>query len=298
MVTEYNYEGKAMGTEFSIAIICDSKTVADTKATEIQAQIHSYETRFSRFKRESELSQLNTKKDMVVSDTFLSVVEEAYALFVRTKGVFNPLLQIERLGYDRSFETISQENAIEPGEEYDIDFTTTTIDQSSNRIILQEGQKLDFGGFLKGYLATKLCTALMRDAKGITGAIVNIGGDLHACGSDVDGKPFVFEIFNPITNTNLEVILTNQSLATSGTYKRTWQHGDTQVHHILDASGTHNPQTDIVSASVIHTEGSTAEAYAKVFLGAGVEEALRIISDEKCSYIIIRQNGTIERNTL
>jgi thiamine biosynthesis lipoprotein len=286
-----------MGTEFSIALVCDLKTVADAEAAALEAQIQAYEKRFSRFIPESELSQLNIQKDMIVSDVFFEVIQEAYALFVQTKGIFNPLIQIERLGYDKSFETISPLNAIEPSDVYNIDFTTTVIDTVAKRIILQVGQKLDFGGFLKGYLATKLCTSLM-DKEGITGAIVNIGGDLHACGLDATEVPFVFEVYNPITHKNIEVTLTNKSLATSGTYKRTWQYRNTSVHHILDSTGTKNPETDVVQASIIHAQGSVAEAYAKVFLSVGTKKARRVIDDQSFLYITIHTTGTIESNIL
>lgn len=145
MVKEFEYAGKAMGTDYSVAIVCDSKELADKTYEQVKKDIHAYETRFSRFLPTSELSQLNKQRDMVVSETFLKVTTKAYQLFIETHGAFNPLMQIARFGYEKSRddESYTPKNNIK--ESYDINFSTTMIDPKTRRIRLQEGQKLDFG---------------------------------------------------------------------------------------------------------------------------------------------------------
>ena len=295
---EYEYTGNAMGTEFSIAIISDSEELANRLGTHAEEKIHLYENQFSRFLPESELSLLNARKDALVSESFLNVTEEAKALYSQTQGVFNPLVQIGRLGYHKSFALLDDMHKEKLDEPYNIDFNETRIDSTRKRIVLQEGQKLDFGGFLKGYLAELLCTEMMNASPLVAGAIVNIGGDIHARGRDALGSKFIFQVYNPISkNSDQEVTLYNESLATSGTYKRTWEKDGEKIHHILDANGVENPKTDIVSASVIHERGGSAEAYAKVFLSLGEKEALRILAHEHLSYILIKNNGEIITNT-
>ena len=294
MMREYEYNGKAMGTEFSIAIISDSEELANTLAAKAEAKIHAYEKQFSRFLPESELSLLNVQKDAIVSENFLLVVQEAYSLYKETEGIFNPLVQIERLGYTTSFDTLDTQQKFKSEEPYTIDFSKTFIEPASRRIVLQEGQKLDFGGFLKGHLAEILSIEIEKSSPLVTGVIVNIGGDIHAQGLDAHSAQFVFQIYNPLSKkSDLEVPLLNTSLATSGTYKRTWENDETMIHHILDATGTQNPDTDIVSASVIHPKGSTAEAYAKVFLSLGEKEAMQILQSEHLAYVLIKNNGEV-----
>lgn len=289
---EYEYNGKAMGTDFSISIITDSQKVADVLAREAIEQISAYENCFSRFLPDSELSILNREKSGVVSERFMAVVQRAYTLFVATKGIFNPLVQIERLGYRTTFSDTS-DTAEEP---YDIDFSSTKIDLHTRLITLGHGQKFDFGGFLKGYLAELLATKI-KNVPCIQGVIINLGGDIHTLGVDENADTFVFDIYNPFTQKEaLSVPLHNQSLATSGTYKRQWHTAQGMTHHILNAQGTHNPASDIVSASVIATDGATAEAYAKVFLSVGETEAQQILQDKQLSFIVIKNDGTIVTN--
>lgn len=287
-----------MGTDFSFSIVSDSEEVANTLAHISIEKICSYESRFSRFLPQSELSVLNREKDKIVSDTFFAVTNEAHKLFTSTRGIFNPLVQIERLGYTSDFNSLT-ETLLSEDEEYSIDFSETRIDPHTNRITLLPGQKLDFGGFLKGYLATRLAREIKNRSALISGVIVNIGGDMHTEGLDENGNEFVFTIFNPKTgHDDMFGTLKNRSLATSGIYTRAWKRNGANVHHILDSGGTQNPDSDIISASVIHDDGGTAEAYAKVFIALGLTKAQSLFKDEDIKYLLITKAGDVMSNII
>lgn len=283
---EYEYSGKAMGTEFDIAIVTSDDTHVEHIATQAMREIEDAEKRFSRFQKDSELSTLNRTKKMEVSPELLEAILKAYELFEATKGVFNPLVQISRFGYDKSFPEMSG-IANERGD-YDIDFSSVIINKDASTVTLMPGQELDFGGFLKGFIAEKTCRNIMKN-EGVTGAVVNLGGDIHARGTDAEGKSFIFDIFNPVTEQDdFSLPLSNESLATSGTYKRKWGKEGAIMHHILDATGMKNPDSDIVSASVVHEDGGKADAYAKVFLSLGPERALGMLGSDVTQYHLIR----------
>ena len=298
MIEEFEYNGKAMGTEYSIAIVCKDKKLA-FKVYEIgKKDIEEYESIFSRFLPNSELSILNKKKSMVVSPVFFKTTLKAYQLFNKTKGIFNPLVSVSRLGYDKSFSELENSKNIKENEPYDIDFSTVIIDKNKSYIKLGEGQSLDYGGFLKGYLAEIIAEKIKSYSSEIKGVIVNIGGDIHTKGLDKNGDRFVFNIYNPILkNEDIVVTLYNQSLATSGTYKRSWFNFSKKIHHILDISGFQNPDNDIISVSVIHKDGSYSEAYTKVFLNVDHEKALELLGEKNIDFIIIKNNGEIIKST-
>lgn len=303
MIKEFEHIGKAMGTDYSIAIVGNSEQEAKEMYNVASKTIEDYEAKFSRFIPTSELSVLNEKKDMIVSPEFLEVTLQSYKLFTLTHGIFNPLVQVARFGYNKTFDELknnpSVDNSAKADEQYDIDFSTTTIDEQSSRITLRVGQKLDFGGFLKGYLAEKIAKRLMLDYPRTTGVVINLGGDIHTRGLDENGNKFVFHIYNPVLdNEEIAITLYNQSLATSGTYKRKWMHNGLEVNHVLDPSGNENPITNIVSASVIHQSGSAAEGYAKVFLSLGSINTLKVLGQKEISYVTINNHGEIIKNIL
>lgn len=295
---EFEYSGKAMGTHFHVAVVCNSRRVADEAYGIAKSTIEAYEARFSRFLPQSELSVLNESKDMVVSGIFLDATLKARQLFDETRGVFNPLVQIARFGYDRTFAEL-KDSGQRDETPYDIDFSSTVIDQAASRVRLGPGQKLDYGGFLKGYLAQSIAKDIEAYSRDIGGVVVNIGGDIHARGVDEEGREFVFYIYNPTAkNDDIIVMLHNQSLATSGTYKRQWMHSGKKTHHILGASGvpSDGDASDTVSASVVCADGGRAEAYAKVFLLLGPQEAVHLLGTDGFSFVTINTEGEVTQN--
>lgn len=293
VMQEFEYSGKAMGVDYHVAMVCSSWQGADAAYTIAKSTIEAWDARFSRFVPQSELSVLNANKDMTVSSAFLDATLKARQLFGETRGVFNPLVQIARFGYDRTFADLKDEGASDETP-YDIDFSSTLIDPDTSRVRLGPGQKLDYGGFLKGYLAEIVAKKIESYSRDISGVVVNLGGDIHARGVDEGGKEFVFYIYNPVTkNEDLPVTLHNQSLATSGTYKRHWMHAGKRTHHILGASGVPGDGSGVVSASVVCADGGRAEAYAKVFLLLGPEHAAKLLGTEGFSFVTITTEGQI-----
>lgn len=304
---EFEYTGRAMGTEYSVSVVCDSSALAAEMFEIAKKEIQEYEARFSRFLPTSELSILNEKKSMVVSETFLTALQKAYELFVDTKGIFNPLVQISRFGYNKSFndpdfdktgqtqKSLAQNN----DEPYDIDFSSVVINPATSYVHLKPGQRLDFGGFLKGYLAEIIAKKIKSHSPRIVGVIVNLGGDIHTQGFDENGNKFIFDIFNPVSeNKNVYIALQNQSLATSGTYKRSWLRSGEKIHHVLDVTGKKNSGSDIVSASIIHENGAQAEAYAKVFLTMSPKQAMKFLRNNSILFVVVRSDGEVTKNVV
>lgn len=293
---EFEYSGKAMGVDYHVAVVCSSRQVADAAYAMAKSAIEACDARFSRFVPHSELSLLNEAHDMEVSAEFLNATLKARRLFEETRGVFNPLVQIARFGYDRDFAQL-QDGGVHDDTPYDIDFSSTTIDQAASRVRLRPGQRLDYGGFLKGYLAELLAKEIEAHFCDVRGVVVNLGGDIHARGADEEGREFVFYIHNPGPGTeDIPVTLHNQSLATSGTYKRHWMHAGKPTHHILGASGVPSEGSGVVSASVVCEDGGRAEAYAKVFLLLGPERATQLLGTEGFSFVTITKEGEVTQN--
>ena len=238
MLEEFEYNFKTMGTDCFISVVSSSKEITDYIYKICLKDINEYEKHFSRFLPDSELSILNKNKNIVVSKLFLEVTLKAYELFVDTNGIFNPLFQISRLGYDRDFDEIkNNENTVDDSI-YNIDFSAVKIDIDRSTIGLVEGQCLDYGGFLKGYLAQIIAQKIKLYSPKIIGVIVNLGGDIHTEGLDKNGEKFIFNIYNPILdNYDIKIALFNQSLATSGVHKRSWFNFGKKIHHILNIYG-------------------------------------------------------------
>lgn len=290
---EYEFSEHLIGTTLNVALIMGDDERATQIFSLILARLREHETRFSRFIPESELSQLNTQRSLVVSPLFLTLTLLARDLYIKTDGHFNPLLQIERFGYTRPYADSDMHSLTHNPLSYNTNFHMVKIDEEAHRITLEDDQLLDFGGFLKGYLAENEAKRVMYEYADVHGIIVNIGGDLHTRGRDAHDHIFIFNIENPITNQPISIPLERTSLATSGTHRRIFTDKNDTMHHILARNGIENPKSDILSASVIHPSGVTAEAYAKTLLTIR-PEALSEMVDEEISYILIHNDGAVE----
>ena len=129
---------------------------------------------------------------------------------------------------------------------------------------------LDFGGIAQGYAAD----VLMEGFKlaGLRNAIVNISGDVRVIGTH--GKqPWRIGIRNPLGAGVLASLSMNsdESVVTSGDYERFYTYEGKRYHHILDPRNG-MPSQGAVSATVIATETTFADAAATALMVAGVKD--------------------------
>lgn len=280
-----------MGTEVAISIVTELESEATAIASHTFAEIAEAEAIFSRFQPESELSQLNRLKILTVSSIFIDVLKKAIDLHTMTNQAFNPLVQVARLGYQANFEQIKVQDQIADKSPYNLDVSLISLNETSRTVSLAEDQELDFGGILKGYLADKLAREIIKNNPSCHGVIINIGGDIHTEGYEANGDPFTFYLFNPISKTETPIALINTSLVSSGTYKRKWLTNEGPRHHIVAPDGISNPESDVVSASVIYEDGATAEAFAKYLLINGPDSIDQKLLPEDMLYSLTLKSG-------
>jgi len=290
MTNEYNYHTKIMGCDFDMSFIANSVAQADSYFIQTNEIAQLYEKKFSRFDKNSELSILNDKKSLKVSKEFLNVYWTAYHLYKKTSKRFNPLTQVASIGYNKSFEKINKDKLISlQNTKYDTNLDNVIV--LKNQIILQRAQELDFGGFLKGYVVQKIVNSIDSNK----GMIINIGGDMYAKSSSNDKKEFVVEIVNPLDELkNISFSIMNKALCTSGIYKRKWKTEFGKKHHIVDTKTRDSALTDIISASIICSDASVADAYATLAISSGFKYAINFLKKQRdIDFVLIKTNGDI-----
>ncbi len=286
---EYHYESKVMGSDMAISIITTNERTASTLYKAMLTYALNADLRFSRFIPESELSRLNATRSLKVSDEFMEAFRIGERLCKETDGVFNPLVDISRFGYDQDIEEMRGKDRIgAPEAPYNLAFERIRVE--GNTITLAEGQNLDFGGFLKGQVAERLA----RMASATPGVIVNLGGDLFTLGHDENGDAFEFAVKHPLDESNsLFFQARDRAIATSGSYQRYWLLNGIPFHHLLDKTGSQNPETDLVSATVVASSGSRADAYATAALVLGSREGATFLEKHGCEYCFVRVDGSV-----
>ncbi len=152
--------------------------------------------------------------------------------------------------------------------------------------------QMDLGGVAKGYAVEQALTRLRT--LGIRNAIVNAGGGLGVIGSH-GGRPWRIGIRHPLGRGVLGslAVFDGEQVHTSGNYERFREFEGRRYAHILDPR-TGWPAEEIVSATVIHTEGALADAFTKPLVIGGTREWYRIAKSLGLkSAMLVDSSGTV-----
>lgn len=245
---------RAMGTDVELLLDVPRETACDVLRRG-EDEVERLERLFSRFREDSELSELNRRGAMRCGPDVVRVVELAVQARERTHGLFDPTVHdaVVAAGYDRSFELLGDvEGDGLPrrcgGE----------VLVAGDVVSLGEGVRLDLGGIAKGYTSDRVADMLAAAGP----CLVNVGGDLT-----VRGGRWPVAVTDELT---LE--LTAGALATSGRDRRRWRRGRAEAHHLIDPATGVPAETDIVRATVFADTAVEAEALATAaFLGAELD---------------------------
>lgn len=288
---EFEFERRVMGSDAVLSIVSTDAKEAARTAAHLFACATDTEERMSRFSDKTELSHLNAERTRRMSPEFLATLRIGVELHTRSHGVFNPLFDISRFGYDADISVVkgASRTGSKHLDPYNTNMEDMIVDAGRSTVTLKEGQRLDFGGFLKGHTAELLA----RNAGDVPGIIVNLGGDIFTRGRDTDGRAFEFIVENPVHP--LETIhftYTDGAIATSGPYNRHWTYNGKKYSHVLSDGGRTNPDSGLVSTTVLAPRGADADAFATVALILGEDEGGRVLTEQGFEYCFIRNDGS------
>ncbi|MCO5185637.1 MAG: FAD:protein FMN transferase [Anaerolineae bacterium] len=267
----------AMGSHMTVWLESDTAVL-----DEVEGRFFSAEKRFSRFLPDSELTQLNQRStdEVAISAEMSAMLSRALQLAEATDGLFDPTIlpALEAAGYTRSFELLDAASA-PPHTLHSFNYRAIEMDRSRCAVRLPGGLRIDLGGIAKGYTAQQVVDWLSRFGP----CLLDAGGDLVA-GDAPSGSPgWPVGISAPWQGDDeqdnlLRLWLSNATLATSGVDYRQWQRDGRQMHHIIDPTTGDSAETDLLTASVIAADASTAEAWATAALVAGRDRAAHILT--------------------
>jgi thiamine biosynthesis lipoprotein len=152
------------------------------------------------------------------------------------------------------------------------------------------GMEIDFGGIGKEYAADRAATLLAQH--GIAHALVNLGGDVRALGSQPGGAPWRVGIVHPRHPRGVigEVELADAAVATSGDYERYFEIDGRRYCHILDPR-TGWPVDQWQSVSVVAPLCIVAGSCATIAMLRADAEAF--LGEQGLSYLLVDKRGRL-----
>lgn len=291
-ITTKNF--KAMGTDCEILIHTTLSEEKTNKLAELAEQrVRILEDSWTRFKPDSALSQFNSLNglpDIQVNQDLwrlLNTMKQAWEL---TEGAYDPTVihALRHHGYNQTLtnlpldDTPTSPTAVQG-------LAGMTLNETAHTVFLPAGVEVDPGGIGKGLAADIIVEEFML--VGVSGILVNLGGDIVFAGQPSEENSIEWSIMLPYQE---NVYLFPRSpepvaIATSSPKSRRW--GSTR-HHVI------NPKTGQPAESPIHTvtitanSGWEAEAWTTATILAGVN-APELLQKHHLSGTIVWANETV-----
>lgn len=144
------------------------------------------------------------------------------------------------------------------------------------------GAEINLGAIAKGYIADQVASFLR--AKGVTCALLDLGGNIVALGEKPNGQPWHIGVETPYSDrTELlgTLSLSAAAVTTSGIYERQFTQDGQIYHHILDPKTGYPVETDVVSVTVITDTAAQGDCLSTLCLLFGLEAGMNFLSQDE-----------------
>ncbi|WP_193224477.1 FAD:protein FMN transferase [Bacillus sp. B1-b2] len=258
------------------------------------------ECTLSRFKKESELSQLNRTRSIpfVSSPILFEAVKVANHYYHVSAGIYNPYMgkQISTLGYNCSFDNMDHPT---------IPYNQVTSAPFQDHVAINTGMKsisiindvqIDLAGIAKGWTAQCIADLLKQEYRVSSGAIV-AGGDIYAWGTELKRREIIIDHPDYSNKALCSFHLSKDAgVATSSIRKRSWISSEGEaLHHILHPKTGYPAYSDLVQVTIIAPTLTEAEILTKCLLVLGWEEGNQLGNRMSIPYMAISltKNGNL-----
>ena len=269
--------GFVFGTIYNITYQSDSNL-----KKEIEEELKKVDQSLSPFNSTSTISRVNRNEEVKVDEMFAEVFNRAMEISKETDGAFDitvaPLVNAWGFGFKSG----------EHPTAHTIDSLLATIGYQrvalvGSKVVKKDRRTmLDCSSIAKGYGCDRVAQ-LLRD-KGISNFMVEIGGEVVTQGINPERLPWKIGVNKPIddslnTNNQIQTVLnvTDKAMATSGNYRNFYYKNGKKYAHTIDPKTGYPVQHNILSATVLATDCTTADAYATAFMVLGMERSQAIL---------------------
>jgi thiamine biosynthesis lipoprotein len=232
---------RAMAAEHEIVLDHDDERAARQAIDAAIADVLRIEAKFSRYRDDSVTSAIARAAGgapLTIDDETAALLAYADTCHALSEGAFDATSGVLRRAWNfraqpaRLPEQAAIDALLPLVGWLAVERTPTTVR------LPRAGMELDFGGIGKEYAADRAAGLLGQ--RGVRHALVNLGGDLRAVGTQADGAPWRIGIRHPRPAPGRPVAiasveLADAALATSGDYERYFEIDDVRYSHILDA---------------------------------------------------------------
>jgi len=242
--------------------------------------VANFETKYSRFRDNSLISEINRNAGVAWTEIDTEV-ESIFAicddLHFMTQGVLDPTMLplIHLWDYRRTHTQLPSDTEVESARSL---VGWRKVERKPGGVFLPEkGMSLDLGGFGKEYAVDKV--AAIAVGHGLTGCLVDFGRDIHAIGTPPNGPAWHIGLENPEVPGSSwgSLAAINLGIATSGDYRRFFEHSGQRFGHILDPRSGRPVINGILAVTIAANSCLEAGVLSTTVFVLGEEEGLKLV---------------------
>ena len=291
--SEYSFE--YFDTVTSVTGYADSKEEFDRICEKIFNQLSEYHKLFTIYHRFEGLENLCTVNELQngahrtvqVDERIMEMLLFSKEMYEKTDGKVNIAMgSILSVWHDyRETGLKNPQYAELPPMEYlreaalHTDIANLILDEENGTVTITDPEmQLDVGAIAKGYAVEMIARDL--EAEGVTGYVLNVGGNVRTVGTKADGAKWTVGIENTFADAEkpyLEYLyLSGESVVTSGSYQRYYEVDGKRYHHIIDPE-TLMPSEKYRSVSVVCRDSAMGDALSTALFCMDFEEGMALV---------------------
>lgn len=306
--------GPTMGSTWSVKLIRPPQLELQSIRAGIQQQLDLVIAQMSTWSASSELSRYNQAEAgswQVLPTPFLRVLDCALDVAARSGGAYDPsvgpLVNLWGFGPTPVRSQAPDAEALQQARAACC-WQRVRIDRARQALLQPGGLYLDFSSIAKGYAVDLVADYL--HGIGVRSHLVEVGGELRGHGVKADGQPWWVGLEQPPasagsaletqmqTQTQSIVALHGLALATSGDYRRYFEHEGIRYSHTIDPRTAQPIAHALASVTVLHTDCMTADAWATALMVLGDQDGLALALELGLAALFIRRDGAGFRESM
>jgi thiamine biosynthesis lipoprotein len=263
-----------LGTRFNLLINADGDDQAAFAAWKARTEIDRLNAILNGRNPNSEISRLNNGFQHEASEDLFNVVAAAERWRQASGGAYSPrlghIIRAWREADQTPPEALVLQTLAQQAADADIG-----LDAATRTISRPPSVHFDLDGLAKGYVIDRVLDAVLG-APGVSGALLDIGGDIRCAGPAPDGGPWLVGLPQPLVpydNAPLlgRIGLRDQAIATSGCGPRDRLVGARRYSETLDPRTGWTISCDR-STTVIAASAMDADALATALLNLSAQD--------------------------
>lgn len=294
----------AMATRFEVVLHGENPVALRAAGEEALNEIDRLEAQLSLYRPTSEIAHVNARaarEPVRVSPPVFRLLEHAQQLHRETNGAFDitiaPLVRC--WGFMGGNGQMPDPGAIEAARAK-VGMQHVELDSRSFTVrFARDGMMIDLGAIGKGH-ALDQAAELLREA-GVKSALIHGGtSSVYAIGTQPDRSPWRIAIERPRNDASqpgsmlAEVPLTNEAMAVSAVWGRSFESGGKKFGHVIDARTGYPTEAGLLSAVVLPS-ATESDALSTALLTMGCQGLDRIAALRRATRCLVveRSDGQL-----